>query len=118
MGVELKVSWLKEFINKVSNKWEVTIALNIGIKKSLFFLEAEAKTFTPVDTWVLRNSYRESFWNLTWKIFNFRKYSIFVHEGTRFIKSNPFMTKTVEKAWKEVELIMNDELKWNLSLLK
>ena len=118
MWISMKVEWLQEFIDKVDNKQEVKAALNKWIKKVVFFLEWEAKVFTPVDTWFLRNSFRQKYWSLSWKLFNIRKYGIFVHEGTRFIKSNPFMTKTVKKSWKEVNLIMNESLLDNLSILK
>lgn len=118
MSFEVKISWLEEFIKKIDDKGNVRKALNKGIKKVVFFLEWEAKVFTPVDTWVLRNSYRQSYGDLKWKLFNIRNYWIFVHEGTRFIKSNPFLTNTVEKAWKEVELIMNEEIQDSLSILK
>ena len=118
MWFTVKIDWLQEFIDKIDDKPEIRTALNTWIKKVVFFLEWEAKVFTPVDTWFLRNSFRQKYWNLKWKLYNIRKYSIFVHEGTRFIKSNPFMTKTIEKSWKEVNLIMNEELIDNLSILK
>lgn len=114
----IEIKWLQEFIDKIDNKQEVTTALNRGIKKVVFFLEWEAKVFTPVDTWFLRNSYKQRYWNLTWSLFNTRKYGIFVHEGTRFIKWNPFLTKTVEKNQREVNLIFNEELSDNLKILK
>lgn len=118
MSFDVKITGLKEFIAKIDNKDDVKKALNTGIKKVVFFLEWEAKVFTPVDTWVLRNSYRQTYGDLTWKLFNIRNYWIFVHEGTRFIKSNPFLTNTVESAGKEVELIMNEEINAHLKILK
>lgn len=118
MGFEVKVTWLEEFIEKIDDKGDVRKALNTGLKKVVFFLEGEAKVFTPVDTWILRNSFRQKYGNLTAKLFNIRNYWIFVHEGTRFIKSNPFLTKTVKKAWKEIELIMNEEIQDALKILK
>lgn len=114
----IEIKWLQEFIDKIDNKNEVTTALNQWIKKVVFFLEWEAKVFTPVDTWFLRNSYKQKYWNLTWSLFNNRKYWIFVHEGTRFIKWNPFLTKTVAKSAREVNLIFNEELTKDLTILQ
>ena len=70
---------------------EVTTALNRWIKKVVFFLEWEAIPFTPIDKWFLRNSYKQKFWNLTWTLYNTRKYAIFLHEWTKYMKGNPFM---------------------------
>ena len=118
MWLNLKVSWLQEFIDKIDDKREVKTALNKWIKKVVFFAEWEAKVFTPVDKWFLRNSYRQKFWNLFGELYNIRKYGVFVHEWTRFIKANPFLTKTVKKNEKEFTLIMNEELLDNLSILQ
>lgn len=118
MSFKLEISWLQEFIDKIDDKQSVKTALNKWIKKVVFFLEWEAKVFTPVDTWVLRNSFRQKFGSYTWKLMNIRNYGVFVHEGTRFMKSNPFMTKTVKKNAKEVNLIMNEEIWDFLSILK
>lgn len=118
MEVEIHIKWLKEFLAKIDKKWEVQEALNIWIKKIFFFLEWEAKVKTPVDTWVLRNSYRQEFKSLFWRLFNIREYGAFVHEGTRFIKSNPFLTETARESAREVNLIMNEELIANLKILR
>lgn len=114
---EIQIEWLDEFIQKIDTPWEVKEALERWIKKVIFFAEWEAKVFTPVDTWFLRNSYKQAFGNLTWKIF-IRNYWFYVHEWTRFIRANPFMTKAVEKNQNEFNLIMNEELQDNLSILK
>lgn len=118
MWLNMKVSWLQEFIEKIDDKNEVRSSINKWIKKIVFFAEWEAKVFTPVDKWFLRNSYRQKFWNLYWELFNIRKYWVFVHEWTRFIKSNSFLTKTVKKNQREFNLIMNEELIDNLSILQ
>lgn len=115
---EIKIEWLDEFINKIDTPWEIKEALERWIKKIIFFAEWEAKIFTPVDKWFLRNSYRQAYWNLMWRLFNIRNYWIFVHEWTRFIKSNPFMTETVDKNKTDFNEIMNEELNDSLSLLK
>jgi len=135
MWLTVKVEWLQAFVDKIDNKKEVTFWLNKWIKKVMFFLEAEAIPFTPVDKWFLHNSYRQKFWNLTWKLFNLRKYATAVHEWhaqtpwrfvpaiwarlvRSFVKWNPFLTKTIKKSWKKTNLIMNKELKKVLSILQ
>lgn len=111
INVEVKISWLEEFLKKVdTSRKEVNNALNSGIKKVLFYTEAEAKTETPVDTGTLRNSYRQVFGNLYGQIFNFRKYGVFVHEGTKFSKGNPFLTRTVANTESEVNKIFEEEI--------
>ena len=117
MWLNVKLSWLQEFINKIDDKPEVRAALNKWVKKVVFFAEWEAKIFTPVDKWFLRNSYKQRFGKLTWELYNIRKYWVFVHEWTRFIKANPFLTKTVRKNERKFSLILNSELMKNLSIL-
>lgn len=118
MSLNVQVNWLKEFIKKIPDTKEVNTALNRWIKKVVFFLEWEAIPLTPIDKWFLRNSYKQIFWNLEGTLYNFRKYAIFQHEWTRFIKWNPFLQKTIDKNENEIALIMNWELWKNLSILK
>lgn len=114
----IKTIGLQEFIDKIDDKREVTTALNRWIKKVVFFLEWEAIPFTPIDKWFLRNSYKQKFWNLTWTLYNTRKYAIFLHEWTKYMKGNPFMKKTIDKNKNEVDLVMNEELMDHLSILQ
>lgn len=131
----IEIKWLQEFIDKIDNKKEVTTALNQWIKKVVFFLEWEAKVFTPVDNWFLVNWYKEKYWNLTWKLFNTLSYAAAVHEWHAqevwryvpvlkarlvqpFVKWNPFLTKTVAKSAREVNLIFNEELTKDLTILQ
>ena len=118
MSYTVKTIWLQEFIDKIDDKREVTNALNKGIRKVVFFLEGEAIPLTPIDKGFLRNSYKEKFSNLEGTLYNTRKYGIFLHEGTRYIKANPFLEKTIDQNKREVELVMNEELQHNLSILQ
>lgn len=119
MKLEIKVTGLKEFVAKIDSSSNVKKTINRWIKKIIFFLQWEAIVFTPVDTWLLRNSFKQTFWDLFWELFNIRKYWIFVHEWTRYIKKpKPFMTKAVnENQWK-IEVILNNEILNNLSILQ
>ena len=114
----MQVYWLEEFISKIDSKKEVEFAIDRGAKKIVFFMEWEAKIFTPVDTWVLRNSFRASKWSLGWVLVNFRDYWIFIHEWTRFMKWTPFMKKAIDENEQETTLIMNEELHHHLNILK
>lgn len=119
MQASIEISWLEEFIAKVvKSEWQVQPTLNKWIKKSIYHLESEAIPRTNVDTGTLRNSYKEKFWNLTGTLYNLRKYWIYVHEWTRFMKWNPFMTDTVKAEAKQVNVIMNKEMYRYLALLK
>lgn len=110
--------WLNEFIEKIDSAREVNTALNKWIRKVVFFLEWEAIPLTNIDKWFLRNWYREKFWNLEGTLYNIRDYDIFVHEWTRYMKWNPFLTRTVDQNKKEVEIVMNEDLKNNLTILQ
>lgn len=114
----IKVNWLEKFIKKIDSRRWVEEWINKWIKKTIFFLQWEVIPFTPVQTWVLRNSYSQRFKNLYWNLFNTRKYWVYVHEWTRFIKANPFMTKALKKSEWKVSLIMNNEIRKSLSILK
>lgn len=81
-------------------------------------MEWEAIPLTPIDKGFLRNSYKEKFWNLEWTLYNTRSYDIFVHEGTRYMKGNPYLTKTLSQNAKEIEIVMNEDLKENLTILQ
>jgi len=117
LNFQIKVNWLEQFIQKLDSKPEVARWINKWIKKIIFFMEWEAIPFTPVDKGILRNSYRQKFSNLFWRLFNIRDYGVFVHEWTRFIKANPFMTKALKKWEWKIEVIMNNEINKSLSIL-
>lgn len=116
MTISVEITWLQEFIDKIDNKRDVEFALNRWIKKVLYYAEWEVKIVTPVDKWFLINSFR-IIANKTWRLFNIRNYWVFVHEWTKFIKANPFMTDTVKRKKDKFNLIMNKELQKHLKIL-
>lgn len=79
-----KIEWIDDFLKRI---WELSVqkVLNNSIKKSIFTLEREWKIVTPVDTWLLRNSYETKFKNLEWRLRNFREYWPFVENRTWFL---------------------------------
>lgn len=68
------------------NKLNVKSAMNTSLRKSLLVLERNTKIVTPVDTWLLRNSYEMSFWDLTATLSNFREYGIYVQAKQNFLQ--------------------------------
>lgn len=130
-----KVDWLEEVLKKI---WNIKTqkVLNTWIKKSIILAQRKAQIETPVDKGILRNSYRTEFKNLEWKLFNTKKYWIFVHEGTKpheirikrkralsdwkmifwtkvlhpWTKPNPFLTRTRDSIEPQVIKILNSEI--------
>lgn len=84
MKINIKIDWIDDFVKKI---WEESIekVLNKSIEKSIFILEREAKLITPVDTWLLRNSYETKFKYLEWRLRNFREYAPFVEARVWFM---------------------------------
>mgnify|MGYP003563049516 CR=1 FL=1 len=115
--LNIEIKNLDEFLNKVS-KINIQRTLNIWVKKSIIFLEWAAKKETPVDTWLLRNSYETFFESLKWKLVNTRKYWLYVHEWTRYIKWNPFLTRAAKKSNKDINIIFSNEVHKTLNSLK
>ena len=85
MEIRANIEWIDDFLKKI---WELSVqkVLNKSIKKSIFTLEREAKLITPVDTWLLRNSYETNFKDLEWRLRNFREYAPFVEWRVWFME--------------------------------
>ena len=117
--IKIEVKNLNELIKKF---WAINVnkSLTTWVKKTIIFLEGESKRLTPVVKNILRTSYKSEFSNgwIEWKLINYRGYWIFVHEWTRFIKWNPFMTKAVEKSTRQINVIWNGEINKLLKTLQ
>jgi len=61
------------------------------IERFAFGIERESKIKSPVDTGLMRGSIATNIGNLEARIGPHTFYSIFVHEGTRFMKGRPFL---------------------------
>ena len=86
-------------------------AISRTIRASAFYVEAEAKPVTPVDTGRLRASIGAD------KIEPFEAiisphtdYAIFVHEGTRYMRKRPFMLWGSKKARPLIQQTFADEI--------
>lgn len=101
--IEITINWIDELVNKLNNanvKW----ALNNAVRKSVFVVQREAQLITPVRTWLLRNSYETSFWDLEWTLNNFREYAPFVDARVRF------MGRAADASENQVINIFNEEV--------
>jgi len=74
----------------------------IAMEKSGFVLEEQAKREAPVDTSRLRTSIRAKVTPLKTTVTPMVEYAVYVHEGTRNQKKNPFLTRASEKKRKTV----------------
>lgn len=130
----IKVEGLNEAIARFSSL-EISSALNAGIKKSVYKIQSAAIRETPTDTWVLKNSWRVRFDNLSGQLVNTSKYAPFVHFGTKphiiriknkkalsnwktlfgkvvnhpWTKANPFLKRALDQEkWKIPQIISHE----------
>lgn len=103
---------IKDLDDLLANFWRLDPhkTLQKAMKKSVLTIQREAIKETPVDTWLLRNSYEIFYGNLEWKLINTRKYWVYVHEWTKYIKWNPFLTRAADKSEEKVNKIFNKEV--------
>lgn len=101
--MDIKIEWIDDLITKI---WKLAIrkTLDTAIKKSVFTIERTAKQRTPVDTWVLRNSYETRFKEFEWEIRNFREYAPFVEARVGFLES------TLSDEANNIQNIFNTEI--------
>jgi hypothetical protein len=104
MEVRVDFEWLDEFLKKI---WALAVqnTLDKSMKKSIFLLEREAKLVTPVDTWLLRNSYETKFRPLEWQLRNFREYAPYVENRVWFLQEATW------KAENQIQKIFEDDIK-------
>jgi len=121
--IDIKLELDKNQYNKVKDFFWKDIAVKSikdWIRRTTLFLEVEATKRTPVDTWLLRASHRVSFSNswFTWSIKNTRLYWLFVHNWTKYQKSQPWMSNTVKENDKQIQTVFNYELNKLFNKLK
>lgn len=109
MKLNLDYEWLDEFLVKI---WALTVqkTLDKSIKKSIFTLEREAKLRTPVDTWLLRNSYETDFRPLEWTLRNFREYAPYVEARVGFLaETESVMSDRIQSIFEDdIQTMLND----------
>lgn len=95
----IKVEGLNEAIAKFSSL-EIASALNAGIKKSVYKIQASAIRESPTDTSFLKNAWRVRFDNLSGQLVNTAKYAPFVHFWRRpWWKLPPFDERSSLAKW-------------------
>jgi hypothetical protein len=108
MEIRVDLEWIDEFLKKI---WALTVqkTLDKSMKKSIFLLEREAKLVTPVDTWLLRNSYETKFRPLEWQLRNYREYAPLVESRVWFLQEATW------KAESQIQRIFNDDIQQMLN---
>jgi HK97 gp10 family phage protein len=117
MQIDIKIEGLSELArkwNRLSSK--VKQMTMDALMKSGYRVERAAKKETPVDTGRLRASISvSSMLALRAEphvvISPHTNYAIYVHEGTRYMKARPFMTKGYEASRKQIQSDMRALLK-------
>lgn len=77
--------------------------LDKAIAKSIFAIQGSSMVNTPVDTGRLRASHQTLFAPLRGILDVTAGYALFVHEGTRYMKSRPFLLDAVNTHEKDVD---------------
>lgn len=77
--------------------------LAMAIKRIVFVIGRQSRINTPVDTGRLRASTYERFTGLSGEVGTNTTYDFFVHEGTRFMKAQPYLRLAVEGSQPEVD---------------
>lgn len=80
--------------------------LDIAIRKSIINIQAQSKLNTPVRTGRLRSSTYIRFQPLYGEVGTQTNYDMFVHEGTRFMRSRPYLRMAVESEQSDTERFM------------
>ncbi len=92
------------------NPKKMAFHLAIAIRKSAFLVERFSKKIAPVDTGRLRGSISSTIMPLIATVSPKVNYAVRVHEGTRFITGNPFMTKGARAAEFPIIRVFNKEI--------
>lgn len=77
--------------------------LNKAIQRSLFQIQRDSMSATPVDTGRLRASHTTRFGALRGELEPTANYAFFVHDGTRYMRGRPFLLNAVKKNDSEVQ---------------
>lgn len=95
-------------------------ALSVGIKKSAFVIEGEAKKKTPrvfdaigpgPSSGILVGSiHTRLLGSLSAEVATRVKYAVYVHQGTRYMRARPFMKKGLDAAKNIIRQIFNEEI--------
>jgi len=114
VGQSIKVVGLKKFQAKLgASAGLIKKNLNDAIKISIFTLLRDLKTggYVPVRTGFLRQSIKTSFTDLSGYVIPMANYAIYVHEGARGRRAQPFLTMATKRKEREIEKIFEESAK-------
>lgn len=117
MEISIKIEGLAELAARWSRlPKKIQTMVNDALTSSGYLVEAESKKRTPVDTGRLRSSISiASSLRLRAQphviISPHTNYAIYVHEGTRHMRSRPFMTQGYDASKQRIRNIMKKMLK-------
>lgn len=77
-------------------------AISISIEKSALLIWGQSKKNAPVDTGNMRGGIFTSILPMTASIVSPVSYSIYVHEGTRYMRARPFLYDAAEQKREEI----------------
>lgn len=99
--IGLKVEGLKEVLSNFAKAPAmVKRELNNALDSMAIYLQGQSKIESPIKTGRLRSSiyYQTDHNSFYAMVATNVYYAIFVHEGTRYIKANPFMARAASKS--------------------
>lgn len=88
--------------------FQMTTQLNIAIKKTLLNIQRSSMINSPVRTGRLRASHSSEFGNLKGQVGTHVNYDIFVHNGTRYQRAQPYLKDAVESTNEDTEKFFTD----------
>lgn len=88
--------------------------LNVAISQVVLTIGRKSRQNTPVDTGRLRASTYERFGNLRGEVGTNTEYDLFVHEGTRFMRSRPYLRQAVNASDSETQRFFGDAVQRTL----
>ena len=83
----------------------------IAVSRATFLVERQGKMEAPVDTGLLRSKTLGNIRGLVGSVQSFVNYATFVHEGTRYITGNPYLTRALKKSQSKIVDIFRSEVR-------
>ena len=100
--IKATITWVDQLRRKLSSI-DLNYVDNLWIKRWIITLQWEARIESPIDKWNLRNLIQYEAQENIWFVRSLAPYSIFVHEGTKFIKKpNPYMIRAKENKEQDI----------------
>ena len=109
--IKIDVQGMAGIAKKLDNE-NLKGKLETAITKVAFLLQREAKIEAPVRTGFLRNHILvNTKSNLLSEVVSMAPYSVYVHEGTKNQKANPYMQRAVDIASDAIKKTLSDVFK-------